>query len=78
MGRRILDRTVFHAGPLTGIAVPAYTRADLRIEVLLSGHLSLSAVGKNLFAAAHAEYESAQVVATRIPRSANLQLVWKF
>jgi iron complex outermembrane receptor protein len=79
VGRRIqLDGTVFHAGPLTGIAVPAYTRADLRIEVLLSGHLSLSAVGKNLFAAAHAEYESAQVVATRIPRSANLQLVWKF
>jgi iron complex outermembrane receptor protein len=79
VGRRVqLDGTVFHAGPLTRIAVPAYTRADLRIEVLLTAHLSLSAVGKNLFAATHAEYESAQVLATRIPRSANVQLVWKY
>ena len=79
VGRRTqLDATVFHAGRLRTLAVPAYTRADARVEVMLTGHLGLSAIGKNLFASTHPEYESAQIVATRVPRSANIQLVWKY
>jgi outer membrane receptor protein involved in Fe transport len=79
VGRRTqIDGTLFHAGRLRNVAVPAYTRADARVEFMLTGRLSLSAVGKNLFAATHAEYASEQVLATRIPRSANLQLVWKY
>jgi iron complex outermembrane recepter protein len=79
LGRRTqIDGTVFHVGPLKTLAVPAYTRGDLRVEVVLTGHLTLSAVGKNLFVATHAEYASPQIVTTRIPRSANIQLAWTY
>jgi iron complex outermembrane receptor protein len=76
--RTQLDATVFHVGPLTNLAVPAYTRADVRVEVVLTGHFTVSVVGKNLFAATHGEYASSLVVATRVPRSANIQLVWRY
>jgi iron complex outermembrane recepter protein len=76
--RTQIDGTLFHVGPLTPLAVPAYTRADVRVEVVLTGHLTVSAVGKNLLDATHVEFTSPQVTGTRIPRSANVRLVWKY
>jgi iron complex outermembrane receptor protein len=77
-GRTEANATLFHVGTLSGLGVPAYTRADARVEVKLTGHLSAVAAGRNLFDSTHAEYASNVLVATRIPRSADLQLVWKF
>jgi len=76
--RTEIDGTVFHAGTLTNLVVPAYTRADARVEVRLTGRLSAIAAGRNLFDSSHAEYTSNQIVATRVPRSATVSLSWTF
>jgi len=76
--RTEIDGTLFHTGTLTKLAVPAYTRADARVEVRLTRGLSAVAAGRNLLDASHAEYTSNQIVATRVPRSANVSLLWKF
>jgi iron complex outermembrane receptor protein len=76
--RTQVDGTLFHTGRLTNLTVPAYTRADARIEVVLTGHLSAVAVGRNLFDDTHPEYSSTVLVATRVPRSVNVQLVWRY
>ena len=74
--RTEVDATLFHIGTLTNLAVPAYTRADARVEVTLTKRLSAVAAGTNLFRSTHAEYTSNVLVATRVPRSVNVQLVW--
>jgi iron complex outermembrane receptor protein len=76
--RTEVDGTLFHTGTLTTLVVPAYTRADARVEVRLTGRLSAVATGRNLIDSSHAEYTSNQIVATRVPRSANVSLTWKF
>jgi iron complex outermembrane receptor protein len=73
-----VDAALFHTGRLHTLAVPAYTRADARVEVTLSKRLSAIGVGSNLFQSAHAEYASEQIVVRGVPRSFNLQLVWKY
>jgi iron complex outermembrane receptor protein len=75
-----LDALLLHAGALTGIAVPAYTRADLRVEFAATRQLSLVAVGQNLLDASHVEFAGSaeQVIATRQPRAVRVQLVWRF
>jgi hypothetical protein len=73
--RTDVDGTLFHAGALGFLVVPAYARADARVEVTLTRQLSAVAAGKNLFDAAQAEYASKVLVATRVPRSVSLQLV---
>jgi iron complex outermembrane receptor protein len=79
LGKRIeIDAGVFHTGRLTKIEVPAYTRADARLQVVLTPHLSAVVAGRNLFESTHAEFESNYVVATRIPRSVSLQLAWRY
>jgi len=40
--------------------------------------VSAVAAGRNLFDSTHAEYTSNVLVATRVPRSANVSLAWKF
>jgi outer membrane receptor protein involved in Fe transport len=72
-----VDASLFHASALRKLAVPAYTRADARVEVRLSRRLSAIAVGSNLFNATHLESGSSTIVITRVPRSANIQLVWR-
>jgi iron complex outermembrane receptor protein len=72
------NAALFRTGALRTLDVPAYTRADARIEVTLTKHLSAIGVGSNLFRSAHAEYASDQIVVRGIPRSFNLQLVWKY
>jgi iron complex outermembrane receptor protein len=76
--RTEVDGMLFHAGALTNLVVPAYTRADVRVQVRLTGRLSAVANGRNLLDSTHGEYSSNTVVATRVPRSGNIQLVWKY
>jgi iron complex outermembrane recepter protein len=77
-GRTEANATLFHVGTLSGFGVPAYTRADARVEVRLTGHLSAVAAGRNLFDSTHAEYASNVLITTQVPRSADVQLVWRF
>ena len=74
-----LNTMVFHAGELSGLHVPAYTRADARLEVPLTRRLTLAVVGQNLADPTHAEYAGvgAIVTPTLIPRSASINLVWR-
>ena len=73
-----VDAALFRTGSLRTLAVPAYTRADARVEVTLTKRLSAIGVGSNLFQSAHAEYASDQIVVRGVPRSFNVQLVWKY
>jgi hypothetical protein len=70
------DATLFHVGTLTNLAVPAYARADARVKVITTSRLCAVAAGANLFRSTHVEYASNVLVATRVPRSVNVQLVW--
>jgi len=70
---------LFHVGRLAQLGVPAYTRADARASVRVNASLSVVGTGQNLFDRAHAEYGGFEgVVPTLVPRSGNLQLVWRF
>jgi len=77
-GRTEVDATLFHVGALSGLGVPAYTRADARAQVRLTTHLSAIAAARNLLDSRHAEYTAFTIVATQVPRSADIQLVWRF
>ena len=78
LGRRSeIGVTLFHNGALPNLAVPGYTRADARLTFTLSPQLSAIVVGSNLLASDHPEFTSTIVAATRVPRSASLQLVWR-
>lgn len=71
--------SVFHTGPLQQLGVAAHTRADARVAVRVISSLSVVGTGQNLFDGAHAEYGGFEgVVPTLIPRSGNLQLIWRF
>jgi len=73
-----LSGSVFHTGRLRELNVPAYTRADLRLEGKLTDRLSVIASGQNLQARAHAEFAGAVgVLPTLVPRAVGLQLVWR-
>jgi outer membrane receptor protein involved in Fe transport len=79
-GRADVDLALYHVGALTGIGVPAYTRADARLEMPLTRQLTVSFVGQNLFDALHAEFAEANatVFSTLVPRSARVQLAWRY
>jgi iron complex outermembrane receptor protein len=74
--RAEIDAAWFHVDALQQEAVAAYSRADARLEVNLTTHLSALVVGQNLFNPAHAEFGGIglPVEATLIPRSARAQL----
>jgi iron complex outermembrane receptor protein len=76
--RTQVDGGLFRTGALRTLGVPAYTRADARVEIRLTGHLSAVAAARNLFDPSHAEFVAGSVTSTQIPRSADLQLVWRF
>ena len=79
LGRRTeINGTLFHVGALSTLAVPAYTRADARVEITLTRRLSAIAAGRNLLDPLHTEFTPFTIVATQVPRSADIQLVWKF
>ena len=76
--RTEVNAALFHTGRLRAYDVPAYTRADARVAVTLNQHLSLAAAGRNLFDPAHGEFLATAVVSTRVRRSADIQLVWRY
>ncbi len=80
IGRRVeVDGSVFHVGALRGLGVPAYTRADARLEWKLARALSLVGAGQNLLNRSHAEFSGrdANLFSTTVPRSIRLQLTWR-
>jgi iron complex outermembrane receptor protein len=81
LGRRAeLDVAVFHVGPLVGLGVPGYTRADGRLDLPLTRRLTASVVGQNLFDPEHAEFRDSggTVRQTLVPRSVRVQLAWRY
>ncbi|MGH9308863.1 MAG: TonB-dependent receptor domain-containing protein, partial [Vicinamibacterales bacterium] len=79
--RRVqVDGGLYYVGRLGQLGVPAYTRADVRLEVKVTKHLSAAAVGQNLLQDAHREFsvENMGLVGTGVPRSARVQLRWQF
>jgi iron complex outermembrane receptor protein len=76
--RTEVDGALFYMGALRRLGVPAHTGADARIAVALTSRLSAAVAGRNLFESSHAEYDSNVIVATRIPRSVTVYLVWKY
>jgi outer membrane receptor protein involved in Fe transport len=81
IGRRAtLDARLFRVGRLVNLGVPAYTRADARVELPVSRALSVSLSGQNLLTPRHAEFtgSGAQMTSTLVPRSARVQLTWRF
>jgi alpha-D-ribose 1-methylphosphonate 5-triphosphate synthase subunit PhnG len=76
--KNLAGRLLLHTGALRFLGVPACTRADARLEVRLTGHLSGVATGRNLLDPAHAEFVALAVASTQVPRSADFQLVWRF
>jgi iron complex outermembrane receptor protein len=77
-GRADLDVLLLHVGALA-LGVPAYTRADARIEWRLGSGLSAILAGQNLTDRSHAEFTSptVQALATQMPRSVTLGLTWR-
>jgi iron complex outermembrane receptor protein len=75
-----MDALLFHSGAIRGLPVPAYTRADLRVQFAATRQVSLVVVGQNLLDSSHLEFTGGaeQVLATRQPRAGRVQLVWKF
>jgi len=75
-----LDALLFHSGAVASVGIGAYTRADLRLEVPLSRRVTLSAGGQNLFDPVHAEFAGAGAIVTPtlVPRSASVQLAWRY
>jgi iron complex outermembrane receptor protein len=76
----ILNVAIFRVGPLEQLQVPAYARADVTVERQFGRHLSVMAIGQNLFDRTHREFDAAEELAfaTRVPRSASLRLRWTF
>jgi iron complex outermembrane recepter protein len=78
-GRIQLNAGLFHSGRLRELGVPAYTRADVRMEGELTERLSVIATGQNLQSRAHAEFGGAvSVLPTLVPRTLGLHLLWHF
>jgi iron complex outermembrane receptor protein len=79
-GRVQIDSALYYVGRLRQTNVPAYTRADARIEVTLTNQIALVGVGHNLFEPAHREFSdlNANLVGSRVPRSGRLQLRVRF
>jgi iron complex outermembrane receptor protein len=78
--RMEVDALLLHSGAVRGLPVPAYTRADLRVQFAATRQVSLVVVGQNLLDSSHLEFTGGaeQVLATRQPRAGRVQLVWKF
>jgi len=75
-----LDALLFHSGALPNLGIGPYTRADIRVEVPLSQRVTLSVGGQNLLDPVHAEFAGvgAIVTPTLVPRSARVQLAWRY
>jgi len=74
-----IDLFAARVGALEHMGVPAYTRLDARVAVKLSPRVSLALAGQNLLSAAQPEFvgSGSGPVATLVPRSADVRLVWR-
>jgi iron complex outermembrane receptor protein len=74
------DAALFYVGRLERLDVPAYTRADVRLEFKVSPKHSLIATGQNLLDARHFEYSPLEttMVTGSVPRSGGLLFAWRF
>jgi len=71
---------VFYAGRLRQTSVPAYTRADGRIEFKVTSQVTASISGQNLLTPSHVEFSDYNLglVGSRVPRTVRAQLRWQF
>jgi iron complex outermembrane receptor protein len=74
------DASLYYAGRLRRLEVPAYTRLDTSVELKLTSRLTAIASGRNLLQERHQEFSGAlsAYVASVIPRSAHVQMRWQF
>jgi iron complex outermembrane receptor protein len=74
------DVLLFYVGALGQIGVPAYTRADVRVEWKWTPQLSVVVEGQNLLSASHLEFGGLDksIVSTQVPRSGGLRFTWRF
>jgi hypothetical protein len=77
---RVEVNSLFYVGRLRQLNIPAYTRADARVEFKLTKQPAAIAVGQNLFQAAHAEFSPVNTALSGsiVPRSGRFQLRWQF
>jgi iron complex outermembrane receptor protein len=73
-----VDGAVYYVGRLRQLEIPAYTRVDIRGEVLLTKPLALIVVGQNLLDRVHQEYWIGAATSSGIARSGRLELRWRF
>ena len=78
--RAEFSTSVHGVGRIAELAVPAYTRVDARLEVPMTRRASLVFAGQNLQQRAHREWGGLEqgYATTEIPRSARVQLKWRF
>jgi iron complex outermembrane receptor protein len=78
--RAEFSTSVHGVGQIAELAVPAYTRVDARLEVPMTRRASLVFAGQNLQQRAHREWGGLEqgYATTEIPRSARVQLKWRF
>jgi iron complex outermembrane receptor protein len=76
--RTEVSASLFRVGRNIPLAIPAYARADVRLEVKLRDWLSVVGTGQNLLQATHFEGAATSLASrTLIPRSATVALVWR-
>ena len=74
-----VSASLWRVGRLRDLLVPAYTRLDARAEFRLSRQLTAAAVVQNILQGDHQEFASDSFfLASRLPRSARLDLRWAF
>jgi hypothetical protein len=78
--RAELSTSVHGVDRIEELQVPAYTRVDARLEVPMTRRASLVLAGENLQQRAHREWGGIEegYATTEIPRSAHVQLKWRF
>ncbi len=81
LGQRTqVQAAIYRVGALRRLEVPAYTRFDAHVEVALGDRLAVVAAGRNLLTESHEEFSGARsgVAHSAVPRSARLELRWRF
>ncbi len=75
-----LDTAVYHVGSVSGLAIPSYTRLDLRVGWHPVERLDLSLGLQNLLDARHPEFvsESLHPKSSEVGRSAYGKITWRF
>jgi len=71
---------IFRTGSLRVMAIPAYTRADARVEFKMTSRITAAVSGQNLATPSHLEFSdiSQGLIGSRVPRTVRAQLRWQF